>query len=256
MKRICSVLLLLALLLSLLVVPAQAEELGYVTDAAGLLTAGEWETLENLCADISNRFACGVYIVTVDDFTAYGSGDVFEVTYGIYHDYNLGKGAARDGVILLLSMADRDFALFVYGDGAEYALDGYGQQMLEDAFLPPLGENDWYGGFTAYAETCGEYLALAADGTPVREEPPNLIPLLIGLSFLVSLVVVSILKIGMKNVKKQALAGQYQTGRLNLRSRHDLYTHTTQTRVKVQSSSGGSSVSRSGGGGSGRSGKF
>ena len=49
MKRKTSLFLLLTLLLALLVIPAQATELGYVTDAADLLSYEEWEHLESLC---------------------------------------------------------------------------------------------------------------------------------------------------------------------------------------------------------------
>ena len=252
--------LLLALLVTVLVVPAQATELGYVTDAAELLSYEEWQELENLCSNVSDQFDCGVYVITVDDFTEYGTGDVFEVTYGIYHEYALGMGADRDGLVLLLSMDTREFALFVYGDAAENAFNTYGQQQLENEFLPYVSENDWHGGFYAYAKTCGEYLALAAAGEPVRENPTSLILLFVGISFFISLLVVNFLKLGMKNVRKQSQAFRYLSGKLNLTGQHDQYTHTTETRRKIESdsgsSSGGSSTARSGGGGSGRSGKF
>ena len=192
MKRRISVLLLLALLLTLLVIPARAAELGYVTDAAALLSYEEWQELEALCGSISDQYDCGVYIVTVDDFTEYGSGDVFEVTSGIYHDYGLGKGPERNGLILLLSMEARDLALFVFGSRAEDAFNAYGQEQLEGQFLPYFGENDWYGGFRAYADTCGEYLALAAAGEPVRESAGPLIAVAIGVSFLIALLVVTL----------------------------------------------------------------
>ena len=261
MKRNCSMLLLLALLVTLLIIPAQATELGYVTDAADLLSYEEWEHLETLCGSISDQYNCGVYVVTVDDFTEYGTGDVFEVTYGIYHGYALGKGADRDGLILLLTMDTREFALFVYGDEAENAFNTYGQQQLENQFLPSFTEDDWYGGFLAYAETCGEYLALAAAGEPVRENPTSLILLFVCISFFISLLVVNFLKLGMKNVSKQSQAFRYLSGKLNLTGQHDQYTHTTERRRKIESDSdsksgSGSSRARSGGGGSGRSGKF
>jgi uncharacterized membrane protein YgcG len=253
--------LLLALLVTMLVIPAQATELGYVTDAADLLSYEEWQELENLCGNVSDQFDCGVYIITVDDFTEYGTGDVFEVTYGIYHEYALGKGTDRDGLVLLLSMDTREFALFVYGDEAENAFNTYGQQQLENQFLPSFTEDDWYGGFLAYAETCGEYLALAAAGEPVRENPTSLILLFVCISFFISLLVVNFLKLGMKNVRKQSQAFRYLSGKLNLTGQHDQYTHTTETRRKIESDSGSSgsgssSAARSGGGGSGRSGKF
>ena len=244
MRRKISVFLLLALLLAVLVLPAQAAELGYVTDTADLLTYDEWAELETLCEQVSETYDCGVYIITVEDFTEYGSGDVYTVTYGIYHDYALGMGADRNGLVILLSMAERDYAMFVYGDEAEYAFDTYGQKMLEGEFMPYFGENDWYGGFRAYAETCGQYLAMAEAGEP----------------FFISLLVVNSLKLGMKNVAKQSQAFRYLAGQVNLTGQHDQYTHTTTTKRKIESSSdsggSGSSTARSGGGGSGRSGKF
>ena len=69
MKRKVSIFLLLAVLLTFLVLPAQATELSYVTDAANLLSYEEWDYLETLCGDISDQYNCGVYVVTVDDFT-------------------------------------------------------------------------------------------------------------------------------------------------------------------------------------------
>ena len=261
MKRRITMFLLLALLVTVLVVPAQATELGYVTDAANLLSYEEWDYLETLCGNISDQYNCGVYVVTVDDFTEYGTGDVFEVTYGIYHGYALGKGAGRDGLVLLLSMDTREFALFVYGDEAENAFNSYGQLQLENEFLPYFSENDWSGGFLAYVETCGEYLALAAAGEPVRENPTSLILLFVCISFFISLLVVNFLKLGMKNVSKQSQAFRYLSGKLNLTGQHDQYTHTTERRRKIESDSdsnsgSGSSRARSGGGGSGRSGSF
>lgn len=257
MKRAISLLLLLALLMVLPVLPVQASELGYVTDAAELLTYEEWQELENLCSSLSDRYGCGVYIVTVDDYTAYGSGDVFDVTYGIYHSYAMGKGAQRNGLVLLLSMEARDFALFVYGEEAEYAFDDYGQAELETIFLPYFGEDDWYGGFQAYAQTCGEFLSLAEAGEPVRADPTMMILIAIAVAFLISLVVVNLMKLGMRSVRRQTDAQHYRSGALNLTVRHDQYTHTTETRRKIETNSGsGTSRARIGGGGSGRSGKF
>ena len=37
-------------------------------------------------------------------------------------------GDDRDGIIILLSMAERDYAMFVYGTYAETAFNSYGQE--------------------------------------------------------------------------------------------------------------------------------
>ena len=63
----------------------------------------------------------------------------------------------------------------------------------------------------------------------------------------------------MKSVHQKKEADAYLTeGGLHLTQQYDQYTHTTETRTKIEksSSSGGSTCSESGGGGSGRSGNF
>ena len=68
-----------------------------------------------------------------------------------------------------------------------------------------------------------------------------------------------VLKRKMRTVHKNVEADAYVTeDGLRLTEEEDRYTHTTETRTKIQkeSSSGGGTSSRSGGGGSGRSGKF
>ena len=52
--------------------------------------------------------------------------DVYKTTYQLYHANELGMGEGRDGIIILLSMADRDYAMFVYGENAENAFNEYG----------------------------------------------------------------------------------------------------------------------------------
>ena len=68
----------------------------------------------------------------MDDYTDYGDGSVYETTYQLYHNSGLGYGLGRDGIIVLLSMEERDYAMFVYGEYAEYAFNEYGREMLEE----------------------------------------------------------------------------------------------------------------------------
>ena len=256
MKRKLTVFILLALLLTLLVLPAQAEEgLYYVTDEADILTDEEDMELETLLQGISEEHNIGVYLVAVDDYTDYGDGSVYEVTYGLYHEYTMGKGEERNGIMLLLSMEQRDFATFVYGADAEYAFSDYALQQLEEEFLPYFADNDWYEGFRAYATTCDEYLTKAEEGKPVEEGDGMIYLIVIGASFLIALIVVSILKAGMKNVRAGQEAKAYITRELNLTQRSDQFTHTTRTERKIEKSDSDSKA-HSGGGGHGRSGKF
>lgn len=232
-------------------------QLGYVIDTVPLLGDGEWNRLEDMAETVSTRYGCGVYMVTVDDYEDYGSGDVFDVATQIYHndDNGFGVGTGRNGIMLLLSMDDRDWAMFVYGENAEYAFNSYGQEQLEEVFLDNFADNDWYGGFSDYIEACGEYLAKAEAGKPVRANPLWGIGLSTGLSCLVALAVCMVMKRKMKTARQKIEADAYiSDGGLMLTASHDHYTHTTETSRKIERSSGSSS--RSGGDGSGRSGKF
>lgn len=226
----------------------------YVFDISDLLTYEEWEELETRAADISNRQHCGVYFALVDDFTDYGDGSVYEVTYQLYHGSELGIGANRDGIIVLLSMEERDYAMFVYGEYAEYAFDSYGQEKLEERFLGDFGDNDWYGGISSYLDACDEFLTNAEEGEPVRSSPWPMVAAAVGISCLIAGGICFFLLRGMKTVYQKKEADAYLTeGGLHLTQQYDRYTHTTQTRTKIEKSS---SSSESGGGGSGRSGKF
>ena len=235
-------------------------DMNYIFDLSDQLSYEEWAELEARASDISQRHGCGVYAAFVDDFTEYGGGnDVYRTTYQLYHASELGMGADRDGIIILLSMDDRDYAMFVYGDHAEYAFDRYGQKELEDAFLGYFGDNDWYGGVSHYLDTCDEYLTRAEEGKPVRKNTLPIYIIVVAASCAIAGGICLMLKWQMKTVHKKAEANEYvAAGGLNLTKQYDRYTHTTETRRKIHddSDSGGSTSSCSGGGGSGRSGKF
>ena len=68
-KRILTCLLALLAVLTMMV-PAWAEQTEddiFIYDTAGLLNEDEWLELEMLADEISWRYRCAVYIVTVED---------------------------------------------------------------------------------------------------------------------------------------------------------------------------------------------
>ena len=261
-KRICRLLLAFLLVLVFCVSMAAAEQTGAqlscVTDTAGLLSESEKMLLEKMAESVSQKYGVGVYIVTVEDYRDFHSEGVYKATYTIYHECTMGEGPNRDGIMLLLSMDDRDWAMFCYGSRCEYAFNSYGQQKLEKVFLDNFGENDWYGGFEDYIKECSVYLEKAASGKPVRASLFIPILIVIGLSLLAAVVIVTVIWQKMENVSKKATANAYVSAGLQLTEQTDHFTHKTTSSRKIErsSSGGGSSHSESGGGGSGRSGKF
>ena len=163
--------LLLALLAALtLTVPAWAEQQSgdpFVYDTAGLLSEADYADLEQTADAISWQYRCAVYIVTVDDYGQYG-GDAYDAAASIYNGQDFGIGAERSGILLLLSMWDRSYALYVRDGYAKSMVGNYAQEQLENSFLPYFSSDDWYGGFRAYLTTCGDDMALADMGQPVK----------------------------------------------------------------------------------------
>ena len=110
MKKILSPVLAVLLLIICLSVPAFADaQLNHVTDEAGILYDSDIAALEERAAAVSEQYDCGVYIVTVEDFTDYS--DAYYVDdFGeeLFSSYDLGLGDGNCGILLILSMAERD----------------------------------------------------------------------------------------------------------------------------------------------------
>ena len=229
----------------------------FVYDTAGLLTDSELQTIENRLSGISNQYECGVYIVTVYDYTDYTDGSVYDCATAIYSTAGFGYGAGKDGVMLLLSMADRDYSLITHGYGGNEVFTDSAMSAIEDRFLDNFAENDWYGGFSDYAGNCERMLRLADEGTPYGTMGSGTkIAISIGAACIISGIACAIMRGKMKSVYTARTAEKYAVGGgLDLRRSSDIFTHTTQSRVKVTSESR-SSGGGGGGGYSGHSGKF
>ena len=250
----------------------------YIFDNAGLLTAEERARLEGLSADITAEYPINVYVLTVDDFRDINASSVFEAAEQFYLSHGLGYGPNQDGMLLLLSMEERDYSLIAYGDYALTNLTDYGRQKISGEFLDDFRNNDWAGGFTDYLTVTKAYLKEARENRPVDvypEEPPDpkkvrslsaVISLLMG--FPASLLACLGMKSKMRSVSAAHAANQYlNPGSVNFSDRSEVLTNTTQTRTPIpraEHREGGGGGSSFGGGGShvnssgfgGHSGKF
>ncbi len=256
--------------------PVQSGEanarLDHVTDAAGLLTDGQVTDLESRAAQLSQEYGCGTYIVTVDDYEDYTDGSVRQCAEEIFTDYDLGYGDSRDGVLLLMSMAERDYALIAHGDFGNAAFTDYGKDVLTDAFLDDFRYDDWYGGFSDYLDVSGEMMSAARSGHPVDVDgydnggysgggsrqgvTAGSVGATVIIALLVALIVCMALKKKMKTARIQAMAEEYVVPEgVVIDLREDNFSHRTEVREVIESKSkGGTSVNL--GGFSGKSGKF
>ena len=250
----------------------ESPQLDHVTDAVGLLTDEQWQELELQARAIEEQYGFSVYAVAVNDFCDYTDGSVQDAAEEIYKTYSLGAGSEKDGVMLLLSMNDRDFSLITHGSYGNYAFNDEGRVYLTEYFLDDFAENDWYAGFEEYISWSGSYLEAAKTGEPYSDanvpmsdsERLAAIGMYAAAILLIPLVIaaiyVGVLTSKMKSVAEATKASAYVAGNLKLNSKVDRFTHRTETRTKIEKDSDSSSGSRSSSGGSsgfsGTSGKF
>ena len=276
MKRRLSIAL--VVLFAILLLPGasssaeQQTELPYfVSDAAGLLTTEQWQRLENTAKSISEQYRCGVYIVTLDDYRDFGSYSSFwDFSEEFYTRYHMGLGERRNGILLILSMDDRDYSLLAYGSDANYAFTDYGKDVLENRFLDNFRRDDWNGGFSDYLDGCAELLSKAANGTPVdvsydsRGEMPDSVStaIIAGVPLLTGFGICEGMRRKMKPVRRQTKADEYiLPGGIDLSLKRDVFVNRTVTRTVIRtenrdSNFGGGGTTVNSHGFSGHSGKF
>jgi len=245
-------------LVLMLAVPAAADASGsYVFDEAQLLDEQQEQQLNELAAKYTKKYDCGLYIATVGnyvDYLDYGN-DVQDAAEKIYQEKNMGVGTQNDGVLLLLSMSERDYALVCYGSFAKRIFDETAQDDIKDSLLPYFSRNDWHNGFQAYFESSGKALS----GDHFKQGMLSMVVVLV-CPAAVAFIVVMILKGKMKSVQIGSQARMYVVqGSEKWRVRDDIFTHTTEVRRRIEqprSTSSGGRSSSSSGGFSGTSGKF
>ena len=264
-KCILSLLLALCLVLSLGGAALASGEMAvpYVTDAAGLLTQDEVLALEAQAEQIAADYGCAPYILVVENYRDYeDTYDAFEAGMNLYERWGLGYGPEKNGLLLMLSMAERDYALVPYGSVTHRAFTDYGRDDLCEQFLDNFRNDDWVGGFRDYLDGCAWLLEQARNGTPydVNTAPKGFNPLIIVIPLVLALVVCLVLTAQMKTAKRKTEAGDYMVqGGTEMRVVQDIFTHRTVTRQVIQSENkggGGGGTTINARGFSGKSGKF
>lgn len=239
-----------------------------LVDDADLLNQNQENALLTKLEDISQRQKCDVVLVTVNSLEGKTAQDFADD----YFDYNgYGQGKDHNGVLLLVSMEERDWHISTTGFGITAFTDA-GLEYLSQKFLPDLGDGDYNAAFTTYAEQCDEFLTQARKGNPydvnnLPKEPLSWywIPGAIAIGCILSFIVVSGMKGQLKTVRQQTQATDYiKKGSLAITNAKEFFLFKEVAKVKkpkpksTSGRSGGSSTHRSSSGRShgGRGGKF
>lgn len=244
----------------------QERQLPLLVDDAGLLTEEEADALLDKLEEISERQECEVAVVTVDSL----EGKTSQEYADDFYDYNgYGYGKDDDGILLLISMEDRDYAITTYGFGITAFTDA-GLQYVVNDFKPALSGGRYGDAFNDFADCCDKFLTQAHTGEPYDGDNmpkgtvhPVYIPISLAIGFLISLLIGRSKSAKLKSVRKKESAADYQVaGSMRLYQNSDVLVASNVTSRVVSSSSGSSSgessthTSSSGRSHGGTSGKF
>lgn len=265
MKKVFSILIVMLLCMTI-AIPVMAEsELPRLIDEADLLFRDEEQKLQRKLDSISERLQFDVVVLTVDSLEGYSPMEFADDFYD-YYDY--GFGPSKDGVLLLVSMEDRDWHVTTTGFGITAITDA-GLDYMSAQFVPYLSNGEYAQAFDTYAELCDEFVQQARIGRPydVGNMPRGsfnfgsklIVSLVIGL--IAALIATSVMYGQLKSLRPQRSAASYvRTGSVQLTQHSDmfLYRRISRTAKPKNNGSGGSSTHRSSSGRShgGGGGKF
>ena len=231
-----------------------------VVDRAEIIPDEDEKKLLEKCDEISEKHKFEVVIATVNSLGTRTSTEYADD----YYDYSgFGLDDERSGILLLISMEDRDWAISTTGNGIPYFTDK-GQEYMVSEFKRYLSKGEYYRAFDLYADLCEMFIEEAEGGSPydVNHLPEHslrpfrevvfkylmvVLPISLLAAFLLWLIICTIEK---KKLTSVSLAGQADDyivkDSLNISKRKDtfLYKHTTKRYNPPSESSGG------GGGGS------
>lgn len=228
-----------------------ADEYYRVIDMADLLTAREEAALIKKLDEISMRQHMDVVVVTTDDLEGYSVRAYADL---IYDSCRFGYGDRKDGLLLLISTEDNDWYISTCGYGIAVFTDA-GIKYIGRLITPDLSDGDFAAAFDTYASLCDEFITQARNGEPydsdnLPSEPLSLIwiPISLVIGFVLSQMIVGLMKGKLKTVRSQAAANSYvKNGSMIVTESRDMFLYHTVTRIAKPKNTGssGSSTHRS-----------
>lgn len=232
----------------LLTVAVSAEGYDRLIDAAGLLDEYERANIESVLDEISERRCMDVAIATVTDTNG---TDIRTFADEFYEEHGYGYGADHDGVLLIISIATRDYYISTEGYGLT-AFTGDALDYVGESVVPSLSALEYEQAFLTFAEIADELIGLALDGEPYQAVNEPLSPVWIFICLLIGAAVAGIVVLVMvgslKSSRSQRAADSYiKKGSFGITDSRDLFLYRTlrKTPKPQNDSSNGNGAHRS-----------
>ncbi|MCI5722846.1 MAG: TPM domain-containing protein [Erysipelotrichaceae bacterium] len=214
----------------------------YVVDEYGVLDTENVERLNLLAKEYSEKYHINFYIRILETS---GSTTIERRAEGVYNSENLGYGEDKDGLMLIMTMQDRQFDILVHGKKARGIFITPVRESIADQVI-----ND-YMRYDRYDEGARQFFDSSIKNmhtvNNVKIGIAIIIPAIIGLIVVIALCS----KHKTKGISHEALSYIPSYG-FNLRTSRDFFLNRTISRTyspRSKSSSGGGGFHSSSGGG-------
>lgn len=153
MKKISGLFLLLVVLFGLGQVSAKEDMPPFFRDDVGLVSISEAHQLEEALSSISKKYQCSVAIAIVSDPSI---GDILDYANDLYDNQGYGWGSGDDGVLLVIDMYSRSWAVSTYGYGIE-AFNDPGIDYIMAKVSEKLSDGQYYVAFETFVDQCRDF---------------------------------------------------------------------------------------------------
>lgn len=256
-RRIFSVLLCVGLILAAAMPVWAAGPSARIVDNAGLLTMEEERILEDASYQFCTEYSLDAVILTVNDL----GGKAASAYADDYYDQNgYGVGTDDSGLILLVSMAERELYISTCGDAIQRLNDRELDSIIGDISYD-LSGGQYFSAFITFFDAVEQNLDYESGPADTGNTPRVNWFLSVLIGAVAAAIAVMIMAGTMNTKRKQYSAGDYvREGSYDLKNRQDIFLYSNVSKVKREqnTSSGGTSVHRSSSGRShgGRGGRF
>lgn len=250
-KKLIAIIPVFILMMTMCMMTAFAADAPRLVDDADLLSDSQEDALIKKLDDLSEKLEMDVVVYTKPDLGPYVNSQSY--ADDLYDEF--GYNSTNGGVLLLISMEERDWAVSTYAK-AHKILNDKRLGKLVDSFTPALKSGDYNKAFNDFADGFEKQVKASKFVSPIF----LLISPAVGL--LVGFIYAGHLKSQLDSVKMAANANDYiREGSFNLTGQRDTFLYNDIKRTHIERSSGGggsggSHVSSSGRTHGGASGKF
>ena len=245
MKKLLSALLLTVCLISAVTAFADFQNPS-VNDGAGFLTPEETSRLEQTLDSIREAYNFDIAVVTESEMSG---SDAKNTADDIFDYQHYGVDESADGILFYVSEEPRKYHITTHGIGIAYFTD---RRLIdiEDAFLPYLKQNDYYGAFNEFALKCDDILNYIHsydsydssdsydysdyDDSPYKRPiPPLIVVFVLLFPLLVAFIAMGTKLSKMNTAVKRNYASDYikPGSMMNMTSSNDIFLYSTVTQT-------------------------